>query len=173
MMSDKKLYGDTGIGERIAALLEENHESQEDLTAALREITGEKIDRSLISKWISGERAVTKVSHLTALCEHFDASANYLLFGQGHSLSIDPDVSSAMKFTGLSEESLSALSLVANEIYFYNEFKKPNQIIQEGHENAPLIDSLICKGISSIVNELQAYANLKRDIEKYIEKQKI
>ena len=173
MDSDKrKKYGDQEIGKRLAKLLKETAESQNDLVAALSDISGEKIDRSLISKWISGERAIDKVSQLLALCEHFNVSADYLLFGEGHAKSIDPDVTAAMKFTGLSEEALNFLSVVTRESYEHFQVihdLPENRVVRKTYSIKPLIDDFICKGIEKITEELQNYSLIKIEAEKQIQ----
>ena len=165
-MGDKKIYGSPAIGERLKDLLEEWEETQDSLAQKISNETGEKVSRATVAKWISGDRDIP-ASDLVAICKCYNVSANYLLFGVGHTLSIDPDVTAAVKYTGLSEESLFLIAEITKNTYPHFEWNG-NISIKTEYDNAPLIDKFIMYGMEKILNELQDYSNIVIEAENYI-----
>ncbi len=165
-MGDKKIYGSPAIGERLKELLEEWEETQDSLAQKISNETGEKVSRATVAKWISGDRDIP-ASDLAAICKCYDISANYLLFGVGHTLSIDPDITAAVKFTGLSEDSLDIIADIAKNIYPHFEWNG-KELIKTEYDNAPLINNFIWYGMEKILGELQDYSNIVIEAENYI-----
>lgn len=167
-MSDKKLYGSPAIGERLKELLEEWKETQDSLAQKISNETGEKVSRATVAKWISGDRDIP-ASDLAAICKCYNVSANYLLFGVGHTLSIDPDVSAAVKYTGLSEESLFIIADLAENTYTHVEWNGNNSFTRTECDNAPLLNRFILHGMEKILSELQDYSDIALDAKKFLQ----
>lgn len=91
-------------GRIIKELREKAGENQEQLAAALQ-----VANRETVARWESGARDL-KREHIIALAKHFNVSADYLL-GLSEVASVEADVQTACRMTGLSEGALDNLSL--------------------------------------------------------------
>lgn len=90
-------------GRIIKELREKAGENQEQLAAALQ-----VANRETVARWESGARDL-KREHIIALAKHFNVSADYLL-GLSDVATVEADVQTACKVTGLSERAIKRLS---------------------------------------------------------------
>lgn len=93
-------------GRIIKELREKAGENQEQLAAALQ-----VANRETVARWESGARDL-KREHIIALAKHFNVSADYLL-GLSEVASVEADVQTACRMTGLSEGAVERLKRVS------------------------------------------------------------
>lgn len=90
-------------GKIIKELREQAGESQEQLAIALN-----APNRETIARWENGSRDL-KREHIIAIAQHFNVSADYIL-GLSSVSSVNEDIQTVCKVTGLSEENAKLLS---------------------------------------------------------------
>ena len=103
------------INERILSLRKLNHLTQEQL--------GEKlsVSRQAVSKWES-DTALPDLNNIIQMCNLFNVSADYILFGKESEKSAVPPVSSKPKFNLISVVLFSVFALLAVSIPFLAKF---------------------------------------------------
>lgn len=92
------------IGERIAAVRAQHHESQDILAAALG------VKRQVVGYWETGERPI-KTEMLAEIAARYGVSADYLL-GLSEASTTEPELKAVCDFIGLSEDAVKALQRI-------------------------------------------------------------
>lgn len=98
----------SSIGQIISKVRSEQGKTQQEVA------DGIGVKRETVNQWETGTRQI-KAEHVIKLSRFFNVSADYLL-GLDENPSTNPDVKSAVKYTGLSEGALGALSDTVFEV---------------------------------------------------------
>ena len=109
MMLDNKI-----ISERLKKCREATGEKQTDIANLLN------VQRQIISYYETGTR-IPNVEDLALLAKHFNTSVDYLI-GLSDIKSINSDIKSICKYTGLSENAVNTLHRIADTALSYNGF---------------------------------------------------
>ena len=115
------------IGARIGKARESKGMTQQVLSEKIEKLKGEKLSRSLVTKWENGRRRIDS-EDIVMLCKILDCSAGYLL-GLEEFPDKDIERSAIAKYTGLTEESVIRLHDINESIKESERFLTP--IIEE------------------------------------------
>lgn len=109
--------------ERILKLRESKGLTQAELAKKLSELStdGKSVSREMVNLWEKGSRDL-KTSQIIIICKFFNVTADYLL-GLSDCMSVESDVQTACKVTGLSE---MAIENVSNSPIFKPDWYKEN-----------------------------------------------